>query len=226
VLSTDISAKGRGGHYRSRTKVKRCWKGGGIALAALASIGLVASAAEPAAARVGGLAQARAAASGPGYWLVTSCGAVLAFGSAKFYGDVSHHRPVIPVVEILPAPDGKGYWLVGKWGNVWGFGSARFLGSSHVPPPGPVRIKCDRLGRGRIVASAAVPRSSTGTPGPNGVTGATGANGANGANGVKGATGPTGLQPPEKLPEKGETGEKGPTGKATSGPPAPPAPRA
>jgi hypothetical protein len=66
-------------------KVKKCWKGGRIALAVLASIGLVASAAQPAAARVGGLAQTRAAAStGRGYWLVTSCGEVLAFGSAKF----------------------------------------------------------------------------------------------------------------------------------------------
>jgi hypothetical protein len=94
-----------------RTTPKKARKGTGVALAGVAALtGFAATSSQPPSSGVVPTAavEARAVApNGEGYWLVTSAGKVYPFGSAKFYGDVSHVKLVGPVVGIVPTPDGK-----------------------------------------------------------------------------------------------------------------------
>lgn len=63
-----------------------------------------------------------------GYWMVSSAGAVYAFGDATHYGNA----PVgaRPAVDIEPSPTGSGYWVVDDRGGVFAFGDAGFFGAS------------------------------------------------------------------------------------------------
>jgi hypothetical protein len=67
---------------------------------------------------------------GDGYWLFTNTGRVLAFGAARFRGDVHTVALHAPIVDAVATNDGKGYWMVASDGGVFAFGSARFLGST------------------------------------------------------------------------------------------------
>jgi hypothetical protein len=64
--------------------------------------------------------------SGNGYWLVTSAGAVYAFGDAPVFG--SQPGGGSPVVSAVATPDGQGYWIVDANGSVWAFGNANAIG--------------------------------------------------------------------------------------------------
>jgi hypothetical protein len=76
--------------------------------------------------------------SGKGYWLASSNGTVLAFGSAQLYGSSAKLHLVKPVVALVPTSDAKGYWLVASDGGVFTFGDAHFYGSTakrHLAKP-------------------------------------------------------------------------------------------
>jgi subtilisin family serine protease len=66
---------------------------------------------------------------GLGYWLVTSNGAVYAFGDAVSYGSATKMQLAHPIVGMTATPDGKGYWLMANDGGIFAFGDARFYGS-------------------------------------------------------------------------------------------------
>ena len=73
--------------------------------------------------------------SGKGYYIVTSDGAVFAFGDAVFHGSTGGNPPAgreITGMALSIGTDGQvnGYWLVGKDGGVHTFGSAPFWGST------------------------------------------------------------------------------------------------
>ena len=53
-----------------------------------------------------------------GYWLVSSAGAVFAFGDATPQGSQHVQHLEKPIVAIASSPDGRGYWLVGSTGAV------------------------------------------------------------------------------------------------------------
>ena len=57
-----------------------------------------------------------AASGGAGYWLVTSEGAVSAFGDAVAAGSLAS-APARPVRGMAPTPSGNGYWLVASDGG-------------------------------------------------------------------------------------------------------------
>jgi hypothetical protein len=69
-------------------------------------------------------------ASGNGYLVVDSAGAVFAFGDAGFRGGLSGIRLNRSIVGVAPTPTGSGYWLVASDGGVFSFGDARFHGST------------------------------------------------------------------------------------------------
>jgi hypothetical protein len=70
-----------------------------------------------------------AASGGAGYWLVTSEGAVSAFGDAVAAGSLAS-APARPVRGMAPTPSGIGYWLVASDGGLFAFGDAGFYGST------------------------------------------------------------------------------------------------
>jgi type VII secretion-associated serine protease mycosin len=85
-------------------------------------------------------------AGGHGYWVATLDGHVHAFGSARFYGDLSAYSLSAPIVASARTPDGRGYWLAGSDGAVYAFGDAQYRGGlngRHLNSP--------------IVAMAAMP---------------------------------------------------------------------
>ena len=82
---------------------------------------------------------------GTGYWVAASNGAVKAFGSARWYGDMLH-RTSSPIVASARTPSGHGYWLTAADGSVYAFGDAHFFGSMH-----------GRALNGPIVGMAATP---------------------------------------------------------------------
>jgi subtilisin family serine protease len=68
--------------------------------------------------------------TGPGYVLADVNGAVRAFGSTSFSGQLTSvpNRPIVGGATVPgPAP---GYWLVATDGGIFSFGDARFLGST------------------------------------------------------------------------------------------------
>jgi subtilisin family serine protease len=62
---------------------------------------------------------------GLGYWLVSSAGAVFAFGDARSYRSNARFYASEPVVAMAATPNGKGYWLVAQNGRVVAYGNAR-----------------------------------------------------------------------------------------------------
>jgi Glycosyl hydrolases family 43 len=77
---------------------------------------------------------AAAAPDGEGYWIVTSDGAVYAFGDARNFGGMSGRTLAQPIVGMAVTPDGAGYWLVAADGGVFSFGDAQFEGSMGGKP--------------------------------------------------------------------------------------------
>jgi hypothetical protein len=77
-----------------------------------------------------------------GYWLVSSDGAVFAFGDARSFGSIPglrasgalRHGLDQPVIGITATTDGRGYYLVTQQGGVYTFGDARFEGSCGSVP--------------------------------------------------------------------------------------------
>jgi peptidoglycan hydrolase-like protein with peptidoglycan-binding domain len=67
-------------------------------------------------------------ASGNGYWLVGSDGAVYSF-HAPYFGGINGFHLNAPVVGITATPSGKGYWLVTADGLVAGLGDAKVYGT-------------------------------------------------------------------------------------------------
>jgi NlpC/P60 family len=63
------------------------------------------------------------------YWLTTSTGDVLSFGSAHSFGSIGFPLNK-PVVGMAPTPGDRGYWLVASDGGVFSYGDARFYGSA------------------------------------------------------------------------------------------------
>ncbi|MHB8219892.1 MAG: hypothetical protein ACYDHU_06155 [Acidimicrobiales bacterium] len=146
----------------------------------------------------------RAQATGGGYWLVTSDGAVHAFGTAQYYGGANSIHLNKPIVGIVATPDGKGYWLIAADGGVFAFGDAQFYGNT-VGMPTAVVGGASMPGAGPAGATGARgPEGATGPTGPLGLMGPTGATGPVGATGSTGATGPVGAT--------GSTGATGPVG--------------
>jgi hypothetical protein len=64
--------------------------------------------------------------TGNGYWVVTSTGAVYAFGDAAYYGGPGRGT----VTSAVATPDGKGYWILLGDGEVFAYGDAANLGSA------------------------------------------------------------------------------------------------
>ncbi len=83
---------------------------------------------------------------GKGYWIVGVDGRVRTFGSAHFYGDLSHTPHSQPVVAGARTKSGHGYWLTTADGAVYAYGDARYKGSLAGKPL-----------NGHIVGMAATP---------------------------------------------------------------------
>jgi len=66
---------------------------------------------------------------GAGYWIFTSLGRVLTFGTAEHFGDMDGQRLNGPVVDSVATPTGRGYYMVASDGGVFAFGDATFYGS-------------------------------------------------------------------------------------------------
>jgi len=80
-----------------------------------------------------------ASASGNGYWLVASDGAVYAFGDAEYHGSVGGSLNE-PIVAMAASPDGRGYWLVASDGGIFAFGDVEYhgsMGSVNIREPAP-----------------------------------------------------------------------------------------
>jgi hypothetical protein len=203
------------------------WKrfAGGAAVGTAVAAGLLLSGSVPSLAR-GVPAGAGAKASTPtsgGYWLVSSDGAVSAYGGAATFGDMAGKRLNAPIVGIVAAPDGKGYWLVAKDGGVFAFGSARFYNSLpglHHPATASVvgMATVPRAGvPGAGVPGATGPAGPAGPPGASGATGATGPGGPGGGIGPQGPVGvPGSIGPQGPAGATGAVGPEGPAG-ATGG---------
>ncbi len=76
--------------------------------------------------------------TGHGYWIATSYGKVIRFGSLAFHGDLAGHTLPSPIVAMQSSPDGGGYFLAAADGAVYHFGDAVFAGSAageHLPAP-------------------------------------------------------------------------------------------
>jgi hypothetical protein len=66
----------------------------------------------------------------PGYLVVSSTGAVAAFGSAPSLGSLAGRSLAAPVIGIAAEAGGNGYWLLGADGGVFTFGNAGYFGST------------------------------------------------------------------------------------------------
>ena len=69
-------------------------------------------------------------ATGNGYWVVTTTGAVYAFGDADNYGQPGPQGSTI--TSAVATPDGGGYWILDAAGQVFPYGDAAGLGG--LPP--------------------------------------------------------------------------------------------
>jgi hypothetical protein len=69
---------------------------------------------------------------GGGYWILSSIGAVYAYGDAQYYGgangDMSSSETA---VGLAPTSDGDGYWIVANDGAVFSFGNAGYHGGAN-----------------------------------------------------------------------------------------------
>jgi hypothetical protein len=65
-----------------------------------------------------------------GYWLVTSNGAVIAFGNACNCGSAANLALAQPIVGMARTPTKRGYWLVARDGGIFRYGNAHFYGST------------------------------------------------------------------------------------------------
>lgn len=66
---------------------------------------------------------------GGGYWIFTTLGRALQFGSAQHFGDMSGVPLNGPVLDSVATPSGLGYYMVASDGGVFTFGDAKFYGS-------------------------------------------------------------------------------------------------
>ena len=73
-------------------------------------------------------------ATGTGYQLVASNGAVYSYGTAPFYGSMGGKPLTAPIVGTASTPGDGGYWLVGSDGGIFSFGNAAFYGSMGGQP--------------------------------------------------------------------------------------------
>jgi hypothetical protein len=71
-----------------------------------------------------------APATGQGFWMASSAGAVLPFGAAQSFGSTTGIHLNQPVVGIASTPSGNGYWMTATDGGIFSFGDARFFGST------------------------------------------------------------------------------------------------
>jgi hypothetical protein len=85
--------------------------------------------------------------SGLGYWVVSTTGAVTAFGDASFFGEASRKD----VAGIAAMPDGKGYWIVTQSGAVQGFGRARTYPGKAPKGTEIVAIASSSTGKGYLL---------------------------------------------------------------------------
>ena len=65
-----------------------------------------------------------------GYWMLSTSGAVRAFGGAGSLGDAPTGRS-LSFTHVEPTPYGRGYWLVDTDGQVLAFGDARWYGNAQ-----------------------------------------------------------------------------------------------
>ena len=78
----------------------------------------------------GGIAIAIRPAGSTGYYVLTSKGAIIPFGSAKSRGSMVGRRLNGAIIGMASTPSGKGYWLLGSDGGIFTFGDAKFYGST------------------------------------------------------------------------------------------------
>ena len=174
-----------------------------IAVAVLPAQG---SAAPSLAARLASATRVAKQVNGSGYWLVSSQGAVSAFGGARLYGSMTGRNLTAPIVGIVATADGRGYWLVASDGGVFAFGDAKFAGSLG-----------GKFAAGSIVGMASSSGAASGTAGARGPQGLIGPRGRVGANGATGVAGIQGLAGPQGLAgTNGVAGTNGTNG-ATGG---------
>ncbi len=76
-----------------------------------------------------------------GYWVFTSKGRVLTFGTATPMGDLTAFTLDGPIIDSVALPDGSGYYMLGSDGGVFAFGNAKFWGSVPQVLPG-VMLDC------------------------------------------------------------------------------------
>ena len=77
---------------------------------------------------------AASTATGDGFLLASSNGAVLGCGDAVPVVGLIHQHLNAPVVGMAATPDGRGYWLAAADGGVFAFGDAPFKGSMGGKP--------------------------------------------------------------------------------------------
>jgi hypothetical protein len=78
----------------------------------------------------GGVAIAIRPAGSSGYYVLTSKGAIIPFGTAKSRGSMVGRRLNGAIIGMASTPSGKGYWLLGSDGGIFTFGDAKFYGST------------------------------------------------------------------------------------------------
>jgi hypothetical protein len=69
-------------------------------------------------------------ASGHGYWIASSDGAVDSYGDAKSYGSLDSTHLNASIIAMTATPSGNGYWLLARDGGVFTYGDAKFYGST------------------------------------------------------------------------------------------------
>jgi hypothetical protein len=95
-------------------------------------------------------------ATGRGFLMVSTNGAVVSCGDVVPQGGLTSVRLAAPVVGMASTPDHNGYWLVGADGGVFSFGDASFYGSmGGMPLNAPVvGMAATPDGRGYWLAAA------------------------------------------------------------------------
>jgi N-acetylmuramoyl-L-alanine amidase len=73
-------------------------------------------------------------ATGRGFWVASTDGAVTPEGDAVYHGSAAGLPLAAPVVGIATTASGGGYWLLGSDGGVFSYGDAGFYGSTGSIP--------------------------------------------------------------------------------------------